>query len=210
MTFQPPVRRRPPQAVPRAAQAEQVRSPEADSPPPMTRAQAAADEAERRRRRRLRQSVDDRILPPTAVRRGVPVRVYVSARWVSLLIIVALVVVLYIFFSRDIFFIHEIYVGGTHYLTPAQIFERSNLAYTHIFWVDPAAVEARLEQDPEIANAHVEVGWPPNMVQITITEREPASRAEPLSAAASCRPPTAAADGGGGVRPRRRQPARAS
>jgi hypothetical protein len=44
----------------------------------------------------------------------------------------------------------------------------------HIFWVDPVAVEEKLEADPSVANANVEVGWPPYMVQITITEREPA------------------------------------
>jgi hypothetical protein len=134
----------------------------------------ASSLAERRRLRRLQKAVDDNVLPPVAVPRGMPVRIYVSMRWFSAIIIAVLVALLYLFFTRDIFFIHEIYVGGTHYLTPPEIFERSGLANMHIFWVDPAAVEARLEADASVANASVEVGWPPNMVQITITEREPA------------------------------------
>ncbi len=99
---------------------------------------------------------------------------YVSMRWFSGMLIVALVAVLFVLFTQGAFFIHEISVGGTQYLTPPEIFERSGLANEHIFWVDPAQVAATLEQDPSIANAQVEVGWPPNMVQIIITEREPA------------------------------------
>jgi len=45
--------------------------------------------------------------------------------------------------------------------------------YAH-FLVDPAQIAVQLEQDPAIAHASVEVGWPPNQVQISITEREPA------------------------------------
>ncbi len=130
--------------------------------------------AERRRLRRLQKANENKILLPTAVPRGMPVRVYISMRWFSAFIIIILSVILYLFLTRDVFYIHEIYVGGTHYLTPPEIFERSGLANMHIFWVDPAEVAQKLQADPAIANANVEVGWPPNMVQITITEREPA------------------------------------
>jgi hypothetical protein len=130
--------------------------------------------AAQRRLRRLKKATGDKTLPPVAIPRGLPFRIYISMRIFSGLIMVALGVVLYIFLSRDIFFVHEIRVGGTKYLTPAEIFERSSLAYTHIFWVDPAAVEAKLKMDPAIANAAVEVGWPPDMIQIVIQEREPA------------------------------------
>ena len=103
-----------------------------------------------------------------------PFRLYVSMRWVSALIIVSLLLVLFLVFTRDAFFVHVILVGPTKYLSPPEIFERSGLANMHIFWVDPAAVAARLEEDPSVAHAAVEAGWPPNLVQITITEREPA------------------------------------
>jgi hypothetical protein len=140
----------------------------------VSRTEAAMSLAERRRLRRLQKASDENILPPVAVPRGMPVRIYVSVRWFSALIVVALIVVIYLFLTRDVFFVHEILVGGTHYLTPPEIFERSGLANMHIFWVDPEAVEARLEIDPAVANATVEVGWPPNMIQITIEERQPA------------------------------------
>jgi hypothetical protein len=138
------------------------------------RTEAAAGVAERRRLRRLQQATQDHTLPPVAIPRGMPFRIYVSMRWFSGAIIIALVAVLVLVLSRDTFFIHEIYVGGTNYLTPPEIFERSGIANMHIFWVDPADIETKLEADASIANAHVEVGWPPNMVQITIAEREPA------------------------------------
>jgi hypothetical protein len=172
MTLKPPERRRPHVKPTRTAQPVQ------DSPHAAahvsSRTEAAMSLAERRRLRRLQRATAEHTLPPVAVPRGMPVRIYVSMRWFSGAIIVALSVVLYLFATRDIFFVHEISVGGTHYLTPPEIFERSGVANMHIFWVDPAAVEAQLEADPSVAHANVEVGWPPYMVQITITEREPA------------------------------------
>src|SRR5271157_1272480 len=89
----------------------------------LTRAEMATDLAERRRRRRLKQAADDNMLPPIAIPRGMPFRIYVSWRWFSAAIVIALLVVLYLFFTRDFFYIHEIYVGGTKYLTPSEIFE---------------------------------------------------------------------------------------
>ncbi len=136
--------------------------------------EATAGLAERRRLRRLKRAVNQNALPPVVVPRGMPLHIYVSTRWFSALIVAALLVVLYLFLTRDVFFINVIYVGGTHYLSSGEIFQRSGLAKMHIFWVDPPDVEKRLEADPAIANANVEIGWPPNMVQITITEREPA------------------------------------
>jgi hypothetical protein len=136
--------------------------------------EASVGLAERRRLRRLKRAVNQNALPPVVVPRGMPLQIYVSTRWFSALIVAALLVVLYLFLTRDVFFINVIYVGGTHYLSSGEIFQRSGLAKMHIFWVDPPEVEKRLEADPAIANAAVEIGWPPNMVQITITEREPA------------------------------------
>ncbi|MCC7451265.1 MAG: FtsQ-type POTRA domain-containing protein [Anaerolineae bacterium] len=181
MTSRPPERRRPPQAIPMRGAPTPTDQPEPDRPrnagfvrPADVRAQESMSLAERRRQRRLHKAVGDNTLPPIAVPRNLPLRIYVSMRWFSAMITVALLAVLYLFLSRDMFFIHEIYVGGTRYLTPPEIFERSGLANMHIFWVDPAEVESKLKRDPAIADANVEVGWPPNMIQITITEREPA------------------------------------
>src|SRR5258708_33366034 len=140
----------------------------------LSRSDTAMSLSERRRLRRLKHAADENGLPPATIPLGLPFRIYISMRWFSGLLVIALLVVLFLIFTRDVFFIHEIAVGGTKYLTPEEIFERSGLATMHIFWVDPATIAKNLEQDPEIANADVQVGWPPNMVQITITEREPA------------------------------------
>jgi hypothetical protein len=172
MTVKPPTKRAP-QATPRDPADAAVEQPSHQPADWLVRAQQATNLAERRRLRRLQQASEANVLPPTAVPRGERPRIYVSMRWFSGAIIVTLLIVLFLF-TRDIFFISEIYVGGTHYLAPAEIFERSGIANMHIFWVDPTDVANRLKADPAIADAIVEVGWPPNMVQITITEREPA------------------------------------
>lgn len=65
-------------------------------------------------------------------------------------------------------------IGGEKYLSREEIFRFSDIAKRHIFWIDPAEVESRLEQVPNLADADVFVGWPPDMVQIIVTEREPA------------------------------------
>jgi hypothetical protein len=144
----------------------------------LARPEAAIDVAERRRlRRNKRASTRAQAMLsaiPVAMPRGLPFRVYISTRWFSALIVVIVVTLIGLFLTRENFFINVIYVGGTKYLTSGEIYGRSNLAKLHLFWVDAAEVEARLEADPAIAEAIVEVGWPPNAVQITITEREPA------------------------------------
>ncbi len=84
---------------------------------------------------------------------------------------------LYILLTNDAFYVNSIavgYIGETRYLTPPEIFERSGLAKIHMFWIDAESVEKQLELDPQIADAELTLGWPPNLVQITITERQPA------------------------------------
>ncbi len=169
-----PPERRPAHVKPTRNAQPVPENPDGEDQGHLSRTQVAMSVAERRRVRRLKRATDGNILPPAAVPRDMPVRIYISMRWFSGLICVMLLAVLYLLLTRDTFFIHQIGVGGTHYLTPPEIFERSGLANMHIFWVDPAEVAAKLQADPAIANASVEVGWPPQMVQITITEREPA------------------------------------
>lgn len=132
---------------------------------------------ERRKQRRAQRMIELATTMPAAVPRDAARQIFISWRWLSAIIVVALLIVLYIFLSQDAFYIHSIYVGysgTTQYLTPPEIFERSGLANVHLFWVDAAEVERKLEQDPQVASAEVSVSWPPNMVQITITERQPA------------------------------------
>ncbi len=81
---------------------------------------------------------------------------------------------LYLFLTMDAFYVSSVAIGGEKYLSREEIFRYSDIARRHIFWIDPEDVEARLEAVPNIADASVLVGWPPDMVQILVTEREPA------------------------------------
>lgn len=112
----------------------------------------------------------ERPIAPQVVTR----RSFVSGRIFSGLIVATLVLVLAMFFSTDAFYVHSVAVGGLRYLTDSEIFALSGIANTHIFWVDPQEVRARLLQSPTIANATVNVGWGMPMVQIIVEEREPA------------------------------------
>ncbi|MBZ0293600.1 MAG: FtsQ-type POTRA domain-containing protein [Anaerolineae bacterium] len=108
------------------------------------------------------------------VQHGVRGRVFVGWRVFSGLIIVSLLLVLFLFFSADAFYIHSIAVGGLEYLTKEEVFALSDIANLHVFWVDPEAVRQNILRSPTVADARVTVGWPPRMVQIIVQERQPA------------------------------------
>ena len=93
---------------------------------------------------------------------------------VSGMIVAGFGVVLYLFLTLDAFFVSSVAIGGERYLSREEIFRFSNVAKQHVFWIDAQDVEARLEDVSNIAEASVVVGWPPDMVQIIVTEREPA------------------------------------
>ncbi len=101
-------------------------------------------------------------------------RVSIPWRLVSGLLVLMLLGVLALFFSSDAFYVHSIAVGGLHYMSSDEIFSLTNITNEHIFWVDPDQVRADILRSPTVADAQVRVGWPPNMVQIIITERQPA------------------------------------
>ena len=109
-----------------------------------------------------------------AVQHGVRDHNLLGWRIASGFIIVCLIGVLFVFFTANIFYVHSIAVGGLQYLTKEEVFALTDTANMHIFWVDPAEVRANLLRTPSIAEAEVHVGWPPNMVQIVIEERQPA------------------------------------
>lgn len=101
-------------------------------------------------------------------------RVYVSWRIFSGLIVASLLTVLFMFFNTDAFYIHSIAVGGLQYLTKEEVFALTDIANMHVFWVDPEQVRANILRSPTVADATVQIGWPPNTVQIVIEERQPA------------------------------------
>jgi hypothetical protein len=109
-----------------------------------------------------------------AVQHGTRRQVFVSWRVFSAMIVFSLSLVLLLFFSTDVFYIHSVTVGGLRYLTKEEVFALTDVANLHVFWVDPDAVREAVLRSPTIADARVYVTWPPNMVQIIIEEREPA------------------------------------
>ena len=132
---------------------------------------------ERRAMRRARKRAQLAAELPAAIPRDSPRLIFISWRWLSGLLVLGLVGMLYLFLTRSEFYIHQIYVGYTdseHFLTPDEIYGLTGLANSHIFWADANAVKALLETNPQIASADVRIGWPPDMVQVTITERQPA------------------------------------
>jgi hypothetical protein len=108
------------------------------------------------------------------VQHGVRGRVYVSWRIFSSLIVASLLTVLFMFFNADAFYVHSVAVGGLRYLTKEEVFALTDIANMHVFWIDPEQVRANILRSPTVADANVEIGWPPNMVQIVIEERQPA------------------------------------
>ncbi|MBC6936624.1 MAG: hypothetical protein DWB42_12380 [Chloroflexi bacterium] len=109
-----------------------------------------------------------------AVQHGASDRGGLSWRVFSGLMVLSLTLVLVLFFTLDLFFVHSIAVGGLKYTTKEEVFALANIANLHVFWVDPEEVRRNVLRSPTIADAKVFVGWPPNMVQIIIEEREPA------------------------------------
>ncbi len=110
-----------------------------------------------------------------AVEHGIRGQVGVSWRTVSGLIVLILAAILIMFFIAQVFYVRRIVVVGANYLDESEIFRYANIAQMHIFWIDPAQVRQNiLDASPVVADAQVDVGWPPNMVKIFIEEREAA------------------------------------
>jgi hypothetical protein len=108
------------------------------------------------------------------VEHGVRNQFGVSARLVSGLIVVTLLILLMVFFVTDYFYVRNITVVGTNYLDEAEVFRYADIAEMHVFWIDPGVVRESIFQADVVADVRIEIGWPPDMVRIIIEEREPA------------------------------------
>ncbi len=73
--------------------------------------------------------------------------------------------------SKDLY-VGPINLGGASLVPETEIAAASGISGVHIFWVDPAAAEAAIEQVPGIKDATVEVAWPAQ-VSIVVVERVP-------------------------------------
>jgi len=121
----------------------------------------------------VRSSFAERVIRDD-VEHGVRREQQLNWRYVSGFIVIGLIGLLGVFFATDIFYVRTVAVGGANYLDEGEVFRYAEIAETHIFWVNPAEVRENIVSSSEvIADARVVIGWPPNMVQIYIEEREP-------------------------------------
>ncbi len=97
-------------------------------------------------------------------------------RWRALSALTVLVFsgVLFLVFTTDLFYVRSIQARGLGYLTTEEVFGFADVANFHLFWLDPDQVRENVLRSSSVADASVELGWPPNMVSIEIEERQPA------------------------------------
>lgn len=108
------------------------------------------------------------------VSHGAEPRFQVGWRAASLVIVIAMLGLLGLFFGSGAFYVHTVAVGGMETLTKEEVFALTDSANFHLFWVDPEQIRENLIASPTITDAEVRLGWPPQMVQIVIQERQPA------------------------------------
>ena len=86
----------------------------------------------------------------------------------SLLILGAL----FEFFNGDSFYVYDLHVTGTSFLTKAEVESSSGLIGYNIFFIDGRAVEQSLSKLAEVKSVRVTTGLP-NLVDVQIEERVP-------------------------------------
>ena len=97
-------------------------------------------------------------------------------RWraVSALIVLVFGAVLVLIFTTELFYVRSIQVRGLEYLTVEEVFAFADVANYHLFWLDSERVRDNILRSSSVADATVELGWPPDMINIQIEERQPA------------------------------------
>lgn len=75
-------------------------------------------------------------------------------------------------FRTDWFYIYDIEVTGTHFISKEEVYTRTNLEGLHLFWLNPQDITARLQEEPLIEGVQI-AAFPPNQVRITVQERQP-------------------------------------
>ncbi|GAB4311603.1 MAG: hypothetical protein Kow00117_04750 [Phototrophicales bacterium] len=110
-----------------------------------------------------------------SIQHGIREQFGFSWRTFSGIAVVILSLLLLMFFITPFFYVRSVTVIGAQYLDAAEVFRYAGIAEMHIFWVNPDEVRQNiLAASPVVADAQVRIGWPPDMVKITIEEREPA------------------------------------
>lgn len=93
-------------------------------------------------------------------------------RVASLAIVLLFGSLLFYMMSQPAYFVDAINLAGAVHVPAEEIYKASGLNRTHIFWLEPAAIQANVEKVPGIASAAVELRWP-NVVSISVVERGP-------------------------------------
>ena len=109
----------------------------------------------------------------TAVRNE---RVQTFLRWrvTSAFLFIMFSVILVLFFSGDLFYVRSVQVRGNDYLAREEVFAFSSIADHHMFWLDPEEIRSNVLRSSSIADATVDLGWPPNLITMLVQERQPA------------------------------------
>ena len=95
-------------------------------------------------------------------------------RLLSGFLTLALGAVLGVFFASEVFYVRSLSVEGLDALTREEVYALADIAEAHLFTVNPARVEENILRSSSVATARVTLGWPPEMVQVTLEERQPA------------------------------------
>jgi len=129
-----------------------------------------------RHRRRFEIALPGRRRSPSggglALHAPTALRLHVSWRLASFSLVILLVAMLARLLTDPRLFVDGINLGGASLVPDEEIFAESGLARQHIFWVDPAEAQKRIEAIPGIAAAQVSVKWP-NLVTVVVQERVP-------------------------------------
>lgn len=99
---------------------------------------------------------------------------YIRWRILSALIVLVFGAMLVFIFTTDLFYVRSVRVRGLGYLTTEEVFGFADVANYHLFWLDPDVVRDSILRSSSIADARVELAWPPHMINIEIEERQPA------------------------------------
>ncbi|MCI0475817.1 MAG: FtsQ-type POTRA domain-containing protein [Anaerolineales bacterium] len=91
----------------------------------------------------------------------------------AIFLFLAFVVVVYVFFDTDYFYVFNFDIVGARYVTAAEIEKASGVRGYNIFFIDARSVERALAKVPEVKSATVTTRLP-NYVAIEIQERQPA------------------------------------
>jgi cell division septal protein FtsQ len=95
-----------------------------------------------------------------------------GSRLMAALLLAILGWAIYAIFDSPNFYVYGAEVQGNAAVTPEEVYAASGLEGMSAFWIDPAAVAARLEALPNVRSAHVKVRWPARVI-ISIEERTP-------------------------------------